>query len=223
MKVSFTHTCNKDHITNSYQKDDHNINTTTTTPSNNDNRHGRQHQTLSTIIDSFLTQDTQQGSSENSREAFTNALRVMNTEEGLTLALELMNSLENSELNLNDNKEKGVSQDFLDSLERVSINDLPNKDTADCPICTNKFIDDKYPLLVKLPCSVQQINGKKAKGHIFDLECIGPWLKVNSTCPLCRFDVLEVNKKRKEKLEEELRKAKEEDDEEEEEYWDDYG
>lgn len=221
MKVSFTHTCNKDHITNSYRIDDHNINTTTT-PSNNDNRHGRQHQTLSTIIDSFLTQDTQ-GTSDNSREAFTNALRIMNTEEGLTLALELMNSLENSDLNFNDNKEKGVSQDFLDSLERVSINDLPNKDTADCPICTNKFIEDKYPLLVKLPCSVQQINGKEAKGHIFDLECIGPWLKVNSTCPLCRFDVLEVNKKRKEKLEEELRKAKEEDDEEEEEDWDDYG
>lgn len=169
-----------------------------------------------------MTQDTQE-TSENSREAFTNALRTMNTEEGLTLALELMNSLENSDLNFNDNKENGVSQDFLDSLERVSINDLPNKDTADCPICTNKFIDDKYPLLVKLPCSVQQINGNKAKGHIFDLECVGPWLKVNSTCPLCRFDVLEVNKKRKEKLEEELRKAKEEDDEEEEEDWDDYG
>ena len=220
MKVSFTYICTKDHITNTYQLDDHNINTTTT-PSNNNNPDGRQHQTLSSIIDSFLTQDTQE-SSVNSREAFTSALRVMNTEEGLTLALELMNSLENSDLNFNHNKEKGVSQDFLDSLERVSINDLPNKDTADCPICTNRFIDDKYPLLVKLPCSVQQINGKKAKGHIFDLECIGPWLKVNSTCPLCRFDVLEVNKKRKEKLEEELRKAKEEDDEEEED-WDDYG
>lgn len=169
-----------------------------------------------------MTQDTQ-ASSDSSREAFTNALRVMNTEEGLTLALELANSLENSDLQFNDNKEKGVSQEFLDSLERVSIKDLPNKETADCPICTNKFIDDEYPLLVKLPCSVQQINGKKAKGHIFDLECIGPWLKVNSTCPLCRFDVLEVNKKRKEKLEEELRKAKEEDDEEEDEDWDDYG
>lgn len=169
-----------------------------------------------------MTRDTQE-SSDSSREAFTNALRVMNTEEGLTLALELVNSLENSDVQFNDNKEKGVSQEFLDSLERVSINDLPNKETADCPICTNKFIDDKYPLLVKLPCSVQQINGKKGKGHIFDLECIGPWLKVNSTCPLCRFDVLEANKKRKEKLEEELRKAKEEDDEEEEEDWDDYG
>lgn len=144
----------------------------------------------------------------------------MNTEEGSTLALELMNSLENEPDNADN---KGVSQEFLDSLERVSIDKLPNKETADCPICTNKFIDDKYPLLVKLPCSVQQVNGKKAKGHIFDLECIGPWLKVNSTCPLCRFDVLEVNKKRKEKLEEELRKAKEEDDEDEEEDWDDYG
>lgn len=168
-----------------------------------------------------MTQDTQ-GSSDNSRAAFTDALRVMNTEEGSTLALELINSLGNSDFNLNDDKSKGVSQEFLDSLERVSINNLPNKETADCPICTNKFIDDKYPLLVKLPCNVQQVNGKKVNGHIFDLECIGPWLKVNSTCPLCRFDVLEVNKKRKEKLEQELRKAKEADDEEEED-WDDYG
>lgn len=170
-----------------------------------------------------MTQDTQ-GSAQNSREMFTNALRVMNNEEGSTLALELINSLDSGDLNLDEGKSEGVSQEFLDSLERISINDLPNKETADCPICTNKFIEDEYPLLVKLPCSVQHVSGKKSKGHIFDLECIGPWLKVNSTCPLCRFDVLEVNKKRKEKLEEELRQAKEnEEEEEEEEDWDVYG
>lgn len=113
---------------------------------------------------------------------------------------------------------QGVSQEFLDSLERVPISNLANKETSDCPICTNRFVDDEYPLVVKLPCLVQS-----GKDHLFDLECIGPWLKVHSTCPLCRFDVLEVDKKRREKLEKELQAAQDADSEEEEEDWDVYG
>lgn len=40
---------------------------------------------------------------------------------------------------------------------------------------------DKYPLVVRLPCH---------KDHIFDLECIAPWLKLHATCPLDRKDLL---------------------------------
>lgn len=40
---------------------------------------------------------------------------------------------------------------------------------------------DKYPLVVQLPCH---------KDHCFDLDCIGPWLKLNSTCPLDRKELL---------------------------------
>lgn len=152
-------------------------------------------------------------------DQFSNALRILNSEEGSSVALNLINVLENYQ-SLDSHHSKGVPQEFLDSLERVPIEALENKDTADCPICTNRFIDDKYPLLVKLPCNVQQSG--KPKGHIFDLECIGPWLKMNSTCPLCRFDILEVDKKRREKIEAELKQLKEEDSEEEEEEWDDY-
>ena len=36
---------------------------------------------------------------------------------------------------------------------------------------------DEYPLVVQLPCH---------KDHRFDLDCIRPWLKLNSTCPLDR-------------------------------------
>jgi hypothetical protein len=36
-------------------------------------------------------------------------------------------------------------------------------------------------LVVVLPCHPQ---------HRFDLECIRPWLKLNSTCPLDRKDLL---------------------------------
>lgn len=40
---------------------------------------------------------------------------------------------------------------------------------------------DDYPLVVRLPCH---------KDHIFDMDCVAPWLKMNSTCPLDRTDFL---------------------------------
>ena len=40
---------------------------------------------------------------------------------------------------------------------------------------------DDYPLVVRLPCH---------KDHIFDLECIAPWLKLHATCPMDRKDLL---------------------------------
>jgi len=36
---------------------------------------------------------------------------------------------------------------------------------------------DKYPLVVRLPCHPE---------HLFDFECIQPWLKLQPTCPLDR-------------------------------------
>ncbi|ODV63938.1 uncharacterized protein ASCRUDRAFT_41685 [Ascoidea rubescens DSM 1968] len=74
---------------------------------------------------------------------------------------------------------KGVSQEFIDSLERISKKKLKTNDS--CSICRNDFLNDPYPLIVKLNnCD-----------HIFDLECIGPWLKINPTCPMCRKNVNE--------------------------------
>lgn len=74
---------------------------------------------------------------------------------------------------------QGVTQEFLDRLDRVSKKSLKPDDA--CPICTSKFLDDKYPLVVNLPCNIK---------HRFDLECVGPWLKLHATCPLCRTDFL---------------------------------
>lgn len=91
---------------------------------------------------------------------------------------------------------QGVPNSFLDELERVPKKALKKTDT--CPICCNPFLDgntlrleqgykiiqklmmshaDEYPLVVQLPCH---------KDHRFDLDCIRPWLKLNSTCPLDR-------------------------------------
>lgn len=44
-------------------------------------------------------------------------------------------------------------------------------------VVPNRLRIDKYPLVVRLPCNSE---------HVFDLECIGPWLKLNPTCPLDR-------------------------------------
>ncbi|KAF1845170.1 uncharacterized protein K460DRAFT_405439 [Cucurbitaria berberidis CBS 394.84] len=74
---------------------------------------------------------------------------------------------------------KGVPDTFLDELERVPKKALKAADT--CPICVNPFLEDKYPLVVQLPCH---------KEHRFDLDCIRPWLKLNSTCPLDRKELL---------------------------------
>ncbi|MCJ1406255.1 hypothetical protein MMC19_000320 [Ptychographa xylographoides] len=74
---------------------------------------------------------------------------------------------------------KGVSDEFLADLERVPRKAL--KKDMSCPICNNPFLDDEYPLVVRLPCH---------KSHIFDLECIQPWLKLHPTCPLDRKNLI---------------------------------
>lgn len=76
-------------------------------------------------------------------------------------------------------KPSGVSQQFLDGLDRVSKKKLKRDDK--CPICATAFLEDEYPLVVELPCSTL---------HRFDLDCIAPWLTLHADCPLCRKDLL---------------------------------
>lgn len=102
---------------------------------------------------------------------------------------------------------KGVDEEYIAALERVNIKKV--KKDADCPICGNDFIDDTHPLLVQLPCHAT---------HIFDLECIRPWLLLNGTCPLDRVDLAQRERDRKKAHLESIKKnAAPEDDEEE---WD---
>ncbi|KEF52508.1 uncharacterized protein A1O9_11350 [Exophiala aquamarina CBS 119918] len=102
---------------------------------------------------------------------------------------------------------KGVDEEYIAALERVNIKKV--KKDADCPICGNDFVDDPHPLLVRLPCHTS---------HVFDLECIRPWLLLNGTCPLDRVDLAQRERDRKKKHLESIKKnAAPEDDEEE---WD---
>ncbi|KAI0164200.1 hypothetical protein GGR57DRAFT_498300 [Xylariaceae sp. FL1272] len=91
----------------------------------------------------------------------------------------------------------GVSQSYLDTLERVPKKKLLADKEGSCPICAEKYLDDPYPLVVELPCS-----GK----HTYDLECVGPWLQSKGTCPMCRHDLTK-------KKTVEIPKAEEEEDE----------
>lgn len=84
----------------------------------------------------------------------------------------------------------GVPQSFLDGLERVPKRALRKGDV--CPICNEEFLEDAYPLVVQLPCH---------ESHCFDLECVGPWLRLQGTCPMDRKEM--VKKKEVVKVEEE--------------------
>ncbi|KAL3452588.1 hypothetical protein BJX65DRAFT_303407 [Aspergillus insuetus] len=97
---------------------------------------------------------------------------------------------------------EGVSEEFCDGLDRVPRSSL--KPSQSCPICSNPFLDDKYPLVVRLPCHPT---------HLFDLECVRPWLRLRGTCPLDRTDFAQQLREKAEAR----KKAVEEDDEEE---WD---
>ncbi|CAK3955439.1 RING finger [Lecanosticta acicola] len=86
----------------------------------------------------------------------------------------LMNSAEHPPTEVH-----GVSDEFIEQLERVPKKSL--REDQSCPICANPFLDDSHPLVVRLPCH---------KDHMFDLECIQPWLKLNPTCPMDRQELL---------------------------------
>jgi len=70
---------------------------------------------------------------------------------------------------------KGVPAEFLADLDRVPRRRLEEDDC--CPICNECYLEDKYCLVVELPCH---------RSHRFDLECVGPWLQSKGSCPLCR-------------------------------------
>ncbi|OTB13345.1 hypothetical protein K445DRAFT_320201 [Daldinia sp. EC12] len=103
------------------------------------------------------------------------------TEENRDFLGSLISALEN-DIRSPPESIPGVSQEYLDTLDRVPRKSLKKDDS--CPICAEPFLDDPYPLVVELPC-----HGN----HRFDLECVGPWLQSKGTCPMCRAD---LNKKK---------------------------
>lgn len=134
----------------------------------------------------------------NGREIFDQALRLMNEEEGSQVVQNLLNTLDLIGTGHVPDA-KGVSEEFLENLERVDVATLPKG--SECPICTNLFVDNDYPLVVRLPCHLQE-NSKR--DHMFDMDCIAPWLIMNATCPMCRFNVHDAERLKRERLDKEV-------------------
>lgn len=82
---------------------------------------------------------------------------------------------------------QGVPNGYIDELQRVSKAELQRrakeKKGDTCAICSEPFMDDEFPLVVRLPCHTE---------HIYDLQCIRPWLELNVTCPLDRKELVKV-------------------------------
>ncbi|CAH2058040.1 unnamed protein product [Thlaspi arvense] len=51
----------------------------------------------------------------------------------------------------------------------------PIPETLPCPICMEDVVEGEETAQ-RLPCN-----------HLFHNDCINPWLRNHSTCPLCRF------------------------------------
>ena len=98
--------------------------------------------------------------------------------------ISLIDSL-NSDISNPPKDVEGVSQEFLNVLERVPKKS--KKPDNACPICAEKFLDYQHPLMVELQCH---------HSHKFDLECVGPWLQLKGTCPMCRTDFTKYNPRR---------------------------
>ena len=97
----------------------------------------------------------------------------------LPLLINFLPADQNAWTDPSESPNRGLPPSFLDTLDRVDKKSLKKDDT--CPICATPYLEDQFPLVVKLRC-----------GHKFDLECIGIWFKERSSCPMCRQGVEKI-------------------------------
>jgi hypothetical protein len=97
---------------------------------------------------------------------------------------EIAAKIENGEEVSDKEEEERVRRHMELDLNKygVQLNEfplIPNKQIPtdkECYICLKNF--KKNTKVRKLPC-----------GHLFDEKCLQPWLKQNSTCPICKFEL----------------------------------
>ncbi|KAI7866795.1 uncharacterized protein EV154DRAFT_432601 [Mucor mucedo] len=68
-------------------------------------------------------------------------------------------------------------EQVIEALKKRSLTEKEKSSEADCAVCKDQF--ESHETVIELPCE-----------HIFHDDCIKPWLKLNSTCPVCRHSVL---------------------------------
>jgi len=71
-----------------------------------------------------------------------------------------------------------ASQNMIESLKKISIEQNHLDQFMDCSICKEEF--KMSETVNQLPCV-----------HIFHSECIQKWLKIHNQCPVCRYELVE--------------------------------
>lgn len=88
-------------------------------------------------------------------------------------------------------KSHPTSAKAIKCLPSTVMNDQLLAKTPKCVICCEEFQLGQN--VIKMPCD-----------HIFERECVEPWLKTNNTCPVCRYELpvedKEYEKERREKM-----------------------
>lgn len=115
----------------------------------------------------FSAQDLVEGNGLN----FAN-LQGLNSQGMLgSIMFSFMEQLQSS---FDDELKQGLPKEMIEKVKRMKM----GKSGQDCSVCSEGF--RKGEKIRKLPCK-----------HIFHDKCIMPWLEKNSTCPNCRFNLLE--------------------------------
>ncbi|WWD19087.1 hypothetical protein CI109_103545 [Kwoniella shandongensis] len=68
----------------------------------------------------------------------------------------------------------------IEGLPRFKFEDekaLAQSTYKDCPVCKDDFVVGDE--VMRIPCA-----------HVFHPDCLQPWLKVNGSCPVCRFSLV---------------------------------
>ncbi|KAI8800103.1 hypothetical protein BJ742DRAFT_780697 [Cladochytrium replicatum] len=72
--------------------------------------------------------------------------------------------------------QQGAREEKISALPRVKVEQSMIEQNVDCTICQDDFVLEEE--LTRLPCE-----------HYFHPPCIEPWLKINGSCPVCRFSL----------------------------------
>jgi hypothetical protein len=73
---------------------------------------------------------------------------------------------------------RGAAEDVINRLAKRIATEKDQFGKAECSICTDNF--NSGDLLISLPCE-----------HEYHSACIESWLKLNATCPICRYTITE--------------------------------
>ncbi|MCL7026565.1 hypothetical protein MKW94_020087 [Papaver nudicaule] len=74
---------------------------------------------------------------------------------------------------------KGIDLKVIETFPKLAFAAVKNKGVTDCSVCLDDYEDKD--MLRFLPCQ-----------HAFHSECIDTWLVAHTTCPECRYNLLQA-------------------------------